>query len=267
MGSTRCVVLLWGIYQTEPRQSVNFIIAEKLLQNLYTIQNISSGQVAQMCCVSKTSLTRFCRDMGYEDFSDLRMDLYNWVRNRSDPKEMLLLPFLHGQKDIYEPYLGRVEEQIRQLRQHISAEQIRQIVQKIRQYDHVVVMGHMQSACNAIAFQQNLFCAGKMIDSYIRPAEQIGFFTAPDFGAQPQLILVFSVSGVFFSKYFPSDFQLHLPKGVELVMLTCNPDYRPEKFVTMTLNTGTGHYLEGANLSLDLLGNVICQQYFNEETY
>ncbi|WP_158098234.1 hypothetical protein [Faecalibacterium sp. An192] len=50
-------------------------------------------------------------------------------------------------------------------------------------------------------------------------------------------------------------------------MLTCNPDYRPEPYVTMTLNTGTGHYLDGANLSLDLLGNLICQQYFNEETY
>lgn len=43
MGNSRCVVLLWGIYQTEPRQSVNFIIAEKLLQNLYTIEKISSG--------------------------------------------------------------------------------------------------------------------------------------------------------------------------------------------------------------------------------
>ena len=207
------MVLLWGIYQTEPRQSVNFIIAEKLLQNLYTIEKISSGQVAQMCNVSKTSLTRFCRDMGYEDFSDLRMDLYNWGRNRNDPKEMLLLPFLHGQMDIYEPYLARVEQQISQLRQHISAEQIHLMVQKIRQYDKVVVMGHMQAACNAISFQQSLFCAGKMIDSYIRPAKQVEFFMAPDFGAQPQLILVFSVSGVFSANIFHRVFSCICPQG------------------------------------------------------
>ena len=128
-------------------------------------------------------------------------------------------------------------------------------------------MGHMQAACNAITFQENLFCAGKMIDCYARPAEQVEFFTSPDFGAQPQLILVFSVSGVFFSKYFPPDFKLHLPEDVELYMLTCSPDYKPEPFVTQTLNTRTGPHLDGANLSLDLLGNLICQQFFNDTAF
>lgn len=72
----RCVILLWGIYQTEPSHSVNHMIAETILKNIFSIKNISSGTLASMCNVSKTSITRFCRDMGYESFSELRIDLY-----------------------------------------------------------------------------------------------------------------------------------------------------------------------------------------------
>lgn len=154
----RCVILLWGIYQTEPSYSVNHMIAEILLRNIFFIKNISSGKLASMCHVSKTSITRFCRDMGYESFSELRMDLYTWNKTYLEKFDV---PNIKNHADVYNDYLNQVVFNIEILKSQVPSAQIQALVRDLQDYSDVMIMGHMQSANTAMTFQQNLFCAGE----------------------------------------------------------------------------------------------------------
>lgn len=172
-----------------------------------------------------------------------------------------MVPGISDLSNIYDDYLNQIILSVGTLRKQVSEDQIQALVQDLHEYPNVVVMGHMQSANTAMTFQQNLFCAGKWSDSLIRPSEQIDYFYSPSYGTEKTLILIFSVTGVFFKNYFPNGEQLPPPGKAKLYMLTCNPDFRAPDGIHAVLNTCTGKNIEGANLSLELLSNIICFQY------
>lgn len=55
----------------------NYEIAVSLLKNYGKLKNMSIGEIANMCFVSKASISRFCRYLGFEDFKEFHRYLQN----------------------------------------------------------------------------------------------------------------------------------------------------------------------------------------------
>ena len=60
------------ILNEEDRNSTNYHIALLMLEHIEDLQTMSIGQLAALCDVSKSTVSKFIRYIGYEDFSDFR---------------------------------------------------------------------------------------------------------------------------------------------------------------------------------------------------
>lgn len=60
---------------TAMQHDTNYEIATTLVKNYSKLSELSIGEIADMCFVSKASVSRFCRFMGFADFKDLRNQL------------------------------------------------------------------------------------------------------------------------------------------------------------------------------------------------
>lgn len=70
---------LLDFIDTNMRRDTNFEIAATPVRNYSRLKELSIGEIADMCYVSKASLSRFCRFMGFADFKDMRRQLENDV--------------------------------------------------------------------------------------------------------------------------------------------------------------------------------------------
>lgn len=82
MARNPLIVKLWGVLESEDPNSVNAQIAKILIKNRLKMEHTSSSYLAKLCDVSKPSLSRFSRLLGYEDFLDFRADLKGYVPDR-----------------------------------------------------------------------------------------------------------------------------------------------------------------------------------------
>lgn len=62
------------------RDSLDYVIAKEMLQNIDTISDMSIDKIANICCTSTASITRFCQKIGYDSFKELK---YNINQNKS----------------------------------------------------------------------------------------------------------------------------------------------------------------------------------------
>lgn len=65
-------IQLLNVINRESSDSMNFIIAQYILENLDRRKVITTKELADNCNVSKSSISRFCRKIGYEDFMELQ---------------------------------------------------------------------------------------------------------------------------------------------------------------------------------------------------
>lgn len=62
---------LLSYIDTSMQRDNNYQIAVRMLENFDSLKDMSISQIADMCFVSKASISRFCRFLGYESFKEM----------------------------------------------------------------------------------------------------------------------------------------------------------------------------------------------------
>lgn len=57
------------------RDSLDYIIAKEMLQNIEKVSNMSIDTIANICSTSTASITRFCQKIGYDSFKELKYNI------------------------------------------------------------------------------------------------------------------------------------------------------------------------------------------------
>lgn len=60
------------------RDSLDYVIAKEMLQYIDSLSEMSIDKIADICCTSTASITRFCQKVGYDSFKELK---YNITQN------------------------------------------------------------------------------------------------------------------------------------------------------------------------------------------
>jgi len=68
-------VQLTHVLFTEPQDSPYYVIALSILMHSSHPEKITTNLLAAKCCVSKPTITRFCRSLGYQDFKEFKWNL------------------------------------------------------------------------------------------------------------------------------------------------------------------------------------------------
>jgi DNA-binding MurR/RpiR family transcriptional regulator len=248
-------IKLLGIINTNPAEAANSQIAAYVLDNLEHIDYMSAGSLATACNVSKSSVSRFCRELSYEDFYHFQLDAIRYTRNHF---QKFAIADETSEEELAGCYLDAVEANIEKMKAQLDEKMVWQIADDIAQCSNLLLLGNMQSGDIAYIMQHNLFVAGKSAVVSVNPSEQRQLVQriGPD-----TVIIIFSVSGSFFECLGIPNLLEKRPEHVKLYCVTANPCFPIPSVVDGILDCGVENSLSGGNLCMELAANLLVLSY------
>ena len=136
---------------SEKKDSTNSQIATYLLNHLDDIKDIGIQEMAKECSVAMSSISRFCKEIGLNDFNELRELLIstkmNFEQYSSSSKA----------KNRLEEYSLKVKESITMVEKSIDMQQINALCKEIQKYQQVGIFGLLKAGAVAFNLQSDLF--------------------------------------------------------------------------------------------------------------
>lgn len=248
-------IRLWGIINKESQDTINYQIAEQLLMNIFQITDTTSKALAELCHVSKPSISRFYKELGYDSFFEFRQDLHQY-RVTLDKTQVY-----RGSRPLglMHQYLERCKRHIDELEKNINEIELNELVRIIAKSPKVYLMGHLQSGSVALNLQYNLFTSKKTTYTYTELNQQKEILSGLK---GRECVIIFSVTGNFFKDYFEDSVLNGFPKNTNIFMITASAEKIGIPGVTQ-INCGTAIDMAASNLSLELVANIIAIKFEN----
>ena len=154
--------------------------------------DLSIGELAAQCYVSSSTISRFCREIGLADFSELK----ELMRDKKWSYEQLSEP------DTVQRHASLVESiktAFDKTALSIDNEKLMALCKDIAAYQGVAAFGLLKAGAAAQNLQADLLLMGKIIETKIPFAQQAAYLSR---AGKDTLIIIFSYSGIYFDTYF-----------------------------------------------------------------
>lgn len=206
---------LYAIINSASSDSSDYRIAKYLISNIYKLKKITVDDIAKASFVSKSTVSRFCRTLGYEDYQSMRQTMQVALTNRYHRyDEYMSLP-----KDVMtSEYLKQHLEMIDVVSKYATDDIIERFANLLFRYDNIGIFGQMHAYPVALNFQMELSSYDKVVNCFNIMPEQEDFIQN---SASDTLIIVISSSGRYFQD-FKTYFDYNKQDKPYLVLLTNN---------------------------------------------
>ena len=174
---------------SEKKDSTNSQIATYLLNHLDGIKDIGIQEMAKECSVAMSSISRFCKEIGLNDFNELRELLIttNMTFEQYSTSSKA--------KDRLKEYSSKVKESITMVEKSIDIQQIDLLCKEIKKHDHIAIFGLLKAGSAAFNLQSDLLMLGKQTYSNISYKQQLQYISLAD---ENDLLIIFSYTGSYF---------------------------------------------------------------------
>ncbi len=179
-------VVFLSTMASEKKDSTNKIIAEYILSHQDEIRNISIKELADACHVGTGSLSRFVRDIGLNDFAELRM-LLGDTFYRFEKAET--------ETDLAEDQGRFISRSVVQALSSIDMKTVEMLAKDMHDYKKVYVCGMLKAQNAAVDLSVDMCMLGKLISTNTAYADQIDHIIK---AGKEDLIIVFSYTGSYF---------------------------------------------------------------------
>lgn len=166
----------------------DYIIARYLLENIYLLNNLSIYKVASDCFVSRSSIQRFIKSLGYESFKSLKenvSELYEHQKsfiNYTDHAE-------------YTNYLGdQLYNMMKNINKLTESNKLLILSRMIHDAPECVMLSANDGLGSLHTFQQSLLLSNKLVKIISNSSKSIDFISNL---SEDDLIITCSVSGNF----------------------------------------------------------------------
>lgn len=186
-------VALLSAMASEKNHSTNSVIAAYMLTHRKELPHMKIQQLAAACHVSVSSVSRFCREIGLQDFSELHeptapgLDRFAVASHKSDFTGRTADFAISQARAIHQAALSLEERKVMAL------------CKKLHDTPKVAVFALLKAQAAALCLQSDLWMLGRPVYSHISFQQQQEYLnTCPS----RRLLVVFSYTGSYFS-YFP----------------------------------------------------------------
>lgn len=183
-------VALLSALATERKQSINATIARHLVSNIGELRDVTVKGVARACNAGIGSVSRFCRDVGFSDFEELRTALGE--ASRSFERASYEEDFPHRAEE----HAELVAQSLLQTARSIDERMMRALVADLHAYDAIFACGMLKAQAAAIDLQVDLLMQGKYVDTCVSYADQLEHIAS---ARADELVVVFSYTGDYFT--------------------------------------------------------------------
>lgn len=183
-----------AILNNEKKDSTYYRIAHYLAENVYHLKRISIQDISNHCFVSKSTVSRFCRDIGYEDYYELNHDMYQLVETHFNKFQRYNQDsYGERQANYYKDLLNGIEH----AKKYIRQEDVDYLASMLLRYHNIGILGSLHSHAVSEYFQHDLGLFSKVISAPLLPENQQDFIINSD---QNTLIIVVSCKGNYFNQ-------------------------------------------------------------------
>ena len=206
---------------TATENDINYNIALFLANNFYRIANMKINEVAKECFVSPSSISRFCRTLGYDNFAHLKQECNSFHSNDKKFNNLINIPAAlmnDNPKEATKEYVSKVTSHMELLAQSLNWEEIDDVLKLIHDSDHVAFFGTQFSQSVALHFQTDLLMLEKFTMAYTDLSRQLD--CAKNL-TENSVVILFTVNGNY-EKTGTKIFQYIKKSGCKVVLVTCN---------------------------------------------
>lgn len=172
------VVLLMEMASAR-QDSINCQIASYVLAHMNDLSGIGIVELAKRCHTGTSSISRFCKEIGLQDFAEL--------------KELLAGNSLRFQRTDH--YGDHVIESIKQAADSVSLQAVRSFCHDLDRFTKVAIFGILKGAGIAFNLKTDLLMLSKPVFTTMSFHEQLEYLHKAD---KDTLILLFSHTGSYF---------------------------------------------------------------------
>lgn len=174
---------------SEKNGSTNSTIATYILSHLDEMKYIGITEFANKCNVSNSSISRFCKEIGLENFSELKsiissIEFHEDEEIKSD-----------NYSDRMMNYAQSITNSILQVSSSLSEELMKELLVDIHRFKKIATFGLMKAETAALILQSDLLNYKKNIYTNLSYKEQMEFIEE---SSDDTLIIIFTYTGSYF---------------------------------------------------------------------
>ena len=235
---------------SEKKDSTNSQIATYLLNHLDDIKDIGIQEMAKECSVAMSSISRFCKEIGLNDFNELRELLIsikmNFEQYSSSSKA----------KNRLEEYSLKVKESITMVEKSIDMQQINALCKEIQKYQQVGIFGLLKAGAVAFNLQSDLLMLGKQTYSHISYKQQLQYISSTN---EDDLLIIFSYTGYYFDYPDISTLKNKLKKP-QIWLISSKQENYPD-FIDHVITFDSKRDQNSHPYQLQFIASLIAQEY------
>lgn len=230
--------------------SVNASIATYIIEHINELEDIGIQELADKNHVSISSISRFVKDIGLNDYSELKELInttslsFTTVSNNISPTKRK------------EDYIEAVVNSLNTVKDSVDLKKIDQLCHDIDHYHRIACFGLLKSSGVALNMQSDLLMLKKLIYTNISFSEQLDYLSNC---SSNDLIIIFSYTGSYFDavEFRKLHKQLKAPR---IWMITSVSDHYPD-FVDEIITFDSLKDQLSHPYQLQLVEGLITQQY------
>ncbi len=192
-------VIFSSILAQENADSINYIIASYIVNNLNEIKNIKINSLAKNCNVGIGSISRFCKHIGLSDFNELK-NLINSTNLSYNVNP--------------DTYKNDICNGIDMVNESIDMNKINELAAAIKKTDKIACFGLLKAGSVAYNFQSDLILLGKKLYTSFSFKEQFEFIKTLN---SNDLLIIFSYTGSYFDYFDKRELQRILKANVWMI--------------------------------------------------
>lgn len=250
------------ILNEEAQDSTYYHIALVMLNHIEELYDLSINKLAELCSVSKSTISKFIRFIGYEDFADFR-----YAAVFQDNKYGYSFSYTNDvmkyiKSNSLDSFILTVQQDIAATYTNLDWDTVDRLVRDIARYKKVAAFGLLFSETAAMDLQAKLAYNKKFIVTNLSDLKQDNFIEA---AGEDTLIIVFSDSGEFLNKYQNiADFvykQAFRKTKAKVVVITSNPDAKKHPSVSYCLLYQKTREMHTHRIVYGILTDIIAYKY------
>jgi DNA-binding MurR/RpiR family transcriptional regulator len=245
---------LTAVINSEDISSTNYKIAKFLLENNYLVNRISIQDVADKCFCSKSTISRFCRQLGYENYYEMNQDLYVSTQKSQDK----YIPYIiSSYNENIEKYFSDLYLCIEYAKKYIKEKDVNELVKNLMDYNKIAIFGNLQSHSVGQLFQEDLGLCRKIVTASILPENQKSYIQQAD---RYTLILIVSCSGSYFRNFIDVN-NCYIDNKPRFILITNNEKMVKNPFYDKIIYLPCNNNYVSQPRIIDFFFNIIAINY------
>ncbi len=190
------------ILNEEHSDSTYYHIAITMLKHIEELSVLAINEIADLCAVSKSTISKFIRFLGYEDYWDFRYAATFRENKYSNTSNYITNVMGYMESHTMDEYVNTIKCDIEETYRNLDWNAVDRLVHDLIRYDKVAAFGLMFSETAAIDLQTKLAYNKKFIVTNINDLKQDDYIRN---AGEDTLIIIFSESGKYIERYLTID--------------------------------------------------------------